>query len=322
MPALKVYDGTSWQYLSGFGSTSLLATKIYNPGVAALYTSSSGTFADMDATNLVVTFTAPASGTVLVSLTAWAQVANSGAVLSWNLRSGSSDVTGTASAVSYAAGSGDIEERNNHRFVITGLTPGTSYTYKWGFARTLGTGNVYTKAGGAEGQAVMEVWDAQPGGGAPIGSSVVIDVAHKRRTAGDLTLNSTTWADVDNNLDLVLTAAVGDEVEVSVSGFWGNTGVYAFLDCVSLVGGSPVNSWASNGTPNASGQGVRGWWGKISSDEPITGSISRTLVSGDISSGTVTLRLRYRTFTATNRTFLASTADQFWWGAQVLRPPA
>lgn len=154
------------------------------------------------------------------------------------------------------------------------------------------------------------------------GSSVVIDVAHKRRTAGDITVNNTSWTDLDNNLDLVLTAAIGDEVWVSASGFWGNAGVYAFLDCVSIVGGSPVNSWASNGAPNASGQGVRSWWGKVSSDEPIGGTVARTLVSGDISSGTVTLRLRYRTFTATNRTFLASTADQFCWGAQVLRPPA
>lgn len=174
---------------------------------------------------------------------------------------------------------------------------------------------------GSNGQVLTRVGGV-PTWAAPSGSSVVIDVAHKRRTAGDITVNNTSWTDLDNNLDLVLTAAIGDEVWVSASGFWGNAGVYAFLDCVSIVGGSPVNSWASNGAPNASGQGVRSWWGKVSSDEPIGGTVARTLVSGDISSGTVTLRLRYRTFTATNRTFLASTADQFCWGAQVLRPPA
>lgn len=152
------------------------------------------------------------------------------------------------------------------------------------------------------------------------GTSVVIDFAHARRTAGNLTINGTSWANLDTGLDLVLTAAAGDEVLISVTGFWGGEAVYAFLDAVSIVSGSPVNSWASNGAPDASGQGVRSWWGKTGTDWDIGGSISRTLVSGDISGGTVTLRLRTRTFSSANKTFLASTSDQFWWGAQVLRP--
>jgi hypothetical protein len=43
-------------------------------------------------------------------------------------------------------------------------------------------------------------------------------------------------------------------------------------------------------------------------------------VSGDISGGTVTLRLRYRQTSAVNRDLFATSDIPFMWGAEIIRP--
>jgi hypothetical protein len=152
---MEVWSGDT----TGGGTSTypLLATKKYNPGSATSVGTTSTTFADVDATNLVVTFTAPASGSVIVVLTAAAHT-NTTVLLGWGLRSSGADVTDSKANVGYS--SGDVQPRISSRVLITGLTVSTSYTYTWSHARTAGTGTCSTEYGGATGPAVMEVWSA------------------------------------------------------------------------------------------------------------------------------------------------------------------
>jgi hypothetical protein len=119
----------------------------------------SATFVDADATNLAVTFIAPASGNVLVRLSGMADIGSDGTFALWNLRDTGGDIAATAGGVTRLAQS----HYASRPITITGLTPGTSYTYKWGFA----TSNVshasrilIDDGTGVAPPAVMEVWSA------------------------------------------------------------------------------------------------------------------------------------------------------------------
>lgn len=138
-------------------SGTLLAVTSYNPATETAVTTTSATFADIDATNLAVTFTAPASGTVIVTLDALL-VAGTTTTLHWNLRSAGADVAGTQKRMAYNGPSNQI--RGGARIRVAGLTAGSSYTYTWGHARTVGTDNAQTIYGGTVGAAIMEVWAA------------------------------------------------------------------------------------------------------------------------------------------------------------------
>jgi hypothetical protein len=150
-------------------------------------------------------------------------------------------------------------------------------------------------------------------------SGVLKDYAFANRTSGNVTCNSTTWANVDTGIDLVLAAAAGDTIEVGTSFKWGNEAVWIFLTASTIVGGSPVSH---AGPASASGEGVSGWGGAgdSSSTQHRGCSVMFTLVSGDISSGTVTLRLRYRTATAANRTLEANADKPLHWWAKNIGP--
>jgi hypothetical protein len=127
----------------------------------------------------------------------------------------------------------------------------------------------------------------------------------KTRTAGDLTLNSTTWADVDTALDITLPARVGDELEASAIGTVGATAVTTIFDVATIVSAAVVNYFTGGGGATL----VEGSWLIPASalSFPIAGvPAPYTVVSGDLSGGTVTCRLRYRTNTATNRTLRAT----------------
>lgn len=127
------------------------------------------------------------------------------------------------------------------------------------------------------------------------------------RTAGDITVNGTSWANLSTTTDLVVAAETGDILEVCLSGLGGNEGVDMFIDVVTLVSGSPVNSFGSQGAVNASGQGVLAWRSNASVLTSVGGSVFWKVVAGDISSGNVTCRFRARTSpTATNKTFYSS----------------
>lgn len=147
-------------------------------------------------------------------------------------------------------------------------------------------------------------------GGIPSNAPIYANFVRNDRTAGDLTLNSTTWADVDNGLDATVAAETGDWLLVGLSAFWGNQASVGFLDAVSLVAGAPVNSITLKGAPNNSAFGVLAWGGAVSQQGYAGGAIPYQVQAGDLSTGNVTLRLRYRTFSAVNKTL----------GAQALIP--
>lgn len=132
------------------------------------------------------------------------------------------------------------------------------------------------------------------------------DFAQIRRSTGSYTINGTTWADVDTGLDLVLAASSGDVVEFSLSGLAGSEATDLFLDVVTWVSGAPVTSFATLGAVGAASQGVLAWRGVGSALENLGGNAFVELAAGDISSSTVTLRLRARTNTAVNKTLFGS----------------
>ena len=141
--------------------------------------------------------------------------------------------------------------------------------------------------------------------------------ARFKRTAGSLTLNSTSWADiptVGTSADFVINATVGDIVEVALVGGFNNEAVEGFLDFVTVVGGVVTNSFGADGAPSNSHGGILAWRGLSSRFEFMGGSFFRTLAAGDISAGTVTLRLRGRTGTLANKTLFATTDTplEYW----------
>jgi hypothetical protein len=147
--------------------------------------------------------------------------------------------------------------------------------------------------------------------------------ARFKRTAGDLSLNSTVWSDlptISTSGDLTINATTGDVVVVAACGLWSTENVDANLDVVTIVAGSVVNSFGADGTPSNSHSGIRSWSALGPAYWTIGGNFYRTLVSGDISSGTVTLRVRYRTGIASNKTLFGSTNNPFEYFAQNLGP--
>ncbi len=132
---------------------ALLAVVQYN--VSTTYTTVSNTLVDVDAANLAITFTTPVSGRVLVVLGA---LGDTTAVLTdgqfWGLRESTSIV-----ADNFIMGNAAAASRGTARILITGLTPGSLHTYKWGIRRAA-AGTVHLYCGGANGPAIMEVWTA------------------------------------------------------------------------------------------------------------------------------------------------------------------
>lgn len=137
------------------------------------------------------------------------------------------------------------------------------------------------------------------------------DYAAAKRTAGNITLNSNNaWADVNTGLDLTLAAAAGDVIEYSVNAYLANQAVDVFFDVVTVVSGSPVNSFARDAAPAnpPTSLGFSGWLCVTGLFQQVTGSVFRTLAAGDISSNSCLLRLRYSGNAAVNRTLYADTA--------------
>lgn len=152
----------------------------------------------------------------------------------------------------------------------------------------------------------------------PVGT--IKDFAMAKRTSGNITANSTSWANLDTGLDLALIASVGDVIEVGLSAYYGGAeNVSIGLDVVTVVGGSPVTSLS--GADGASDFGVQAWANRVAGITNIGGTIlGPALTSADISSGTVTLRLRYRTHIGSNKTVSANTNEPFHWYAKNLGP--
>lgn len=134
---------------------SLLAYKVHTAGDE---TTTSASLADMDATNAVVTFTAPDSLDVLVRMTGvCAPQQTAAAYVSMGLRESTSDIAGAVgeSIVARAAAAATPEYRAySIAFPLINISAG-SHTYKASWATSAGTAN---HKANASAPFVMEVW--------------------------------------------------------------------------------------------------------------------------------------------------------------------
>jgi hypothetical protein len=155
---------------SSASAASLLARQQYAPGTLATLTTSSGSLVAIDTTNLTVSFTAPASGAVLVRLSGAIKGASGATVPSgvvWGLcvhstttPAGDSAMVPVTSTFLASTAQADI--------LITGLTPSTVYQYDWAWAAPGANPNLLAQAVSTSGAqstaqgspAVMEVWSA------------------------------------------------------------------------------------------------------------------------------------------------------------------
>lgn len=173
--ARNVEGGTGREHASGtdwvhavvasdlFRPGTILAQTNYRPtnNTSMSVTATAVAMADVDATNLAVTFIAPPSGKVNVELEALC-VPPATATLFWGLREASALVADTPQYVGF-----DSMNLGRARVTcpVSGLTPGTSYTYKWAAKVGSGTGTIY--AGG----------DGTGSGANPYGTAIMRVVA-------------------------------------------------------------------------------------------------------------------------------------------------
>lgn len=182
------------------GASGCLAASSYSPAANTLFSTTSTAWADVDAANLLVSFTVPASGKVLVRLTAYADVSTNTQQYYWGLRSGTTNVNGSAGLATRSADGQTV----SIACIISGLTPGAVVTYKWahavsgGASGRIGVGpginaaNSSTSAGMPPG--IMEVFDAAPGSG---GSSPAVACLVKKTAVQSLANNTTTKVTFD-----------------------------------------------------------------------------------------------------------------------------
>lgn len=121
----------------GSGSGGFLAYSKYAPVTNTIYAASSSTLADVDATNLKVTFTAPASGNVVITVCLTADCSGAGTFGFVGLREGSSDISSALFTTRDTSQSAPL----TFKFYITGISAG-SHTYKLSHART-GSGSPF-----------------------------------------------------------------------------------------------------------------------------------------------------------------------------------
>lgn len=143
---LKEFDGSG-------GGSGLIGLTAYAPGTNTNILAGTATsITAVDATNLTVTFTAPPSGKVVVELEALMGMTST-ANGYWGLLDGANAQVGKTN---YMTGLGGTSNRLKASIVVTGLTAGTSYTYKWAYLTNTSTFNIY--GGPAYGDAIMRVW--------------------------------------------------------------------------------------------------------------------------------------------------------------------
>ena len=157
MSAAELADGLRRQ-------GGLIGCTQYGPSARTGKTTTSTSLAAIDTTNMTVSFTAPASGQVLVRLTAFVVTA-AGVSSFWALFTHGT-TTQVGNSMQYASGAGNVTVTT--ACLVTGLTPGTTYQWDWAWGVQSGTATIEIQATtgvpasfalqGAP--AVMEVWAA------------------------------------------------------------------------------------------------------------------------------------------------------------------
>lgn len=155
-----VHAVTPKDFDAASGGSGLIARTVYYPAGDLTYsiTSTSATLADIDATNLIITFTAPPSGKVHVGIELLRSTPT-GNQIYFGLRDAVGLITNSIQYSGHAPGAADDIHRVRHTIPVDGLTPGTSYTYRLAAKVSGGTGTVYYGVGaGTFGPIIMEVW--------------------------------------------------------------------------------------------------------------------------------------------------------------------
>lgn len=157
----------------------------------------------------------------------------------------------------------------------------------------------------------------------PVGSQsgtvpYLIGTARSKRTAGNIGTTSTTYVAVDTATDLTIPGvATGDVLEVQANFRWNDDAELAFMDAATWVSGAAVNYVSAS--VGASGHGVGGWLGQVSQRMACGGSVEYVLQSGDISSGSVTVRFLFKTNGGASKSIIANTNQPFHVNAKVWR---
>lgn len=133
----------------------LLAFHAYDPDPPSVIDAVTQSFVDVDPTNLAITFTAPASGKVLVELSGYTVIPLDQTSSAWALREGSSRISYGVSVLTSGSLPGAISAYTTAEFYISGLTPASVHTYKWAHKSSNITGGrktqlVYGHTGGTD----------------------------------------------------------------------------------------------------------------------------------------------------------------------------
>lgn len=153
---------------------ALLAGKLYDPAAAATVATSAAGLAmtAIDTTNLRLTFTAPPNGAVLVRLRGAVSGAVTSPAMLWGVIENSPSA-GTlrgrmAPLVGRTGGAANQETACSVEYVVTGLTPGNSYTWDAAYGVETGVASSVIRIGGPNDTTVgnagagfaFEIWEA------------------------------------------------------------------------------------------------------------------------------------------------------------------
>lgn len=141
----------TWTKVGGSsGGGSLLGEAQFAPSTATTYTLSSQHFAAVDSTNLAVTFTAPSTGTVVVTSQLLIAPASGVAPLYMGLLSAGSVIGPTA--LVYSESSSSVSALLcRPSFVVSGLAAGSAYTFELAYSVTSSGSSATAYAGNAGG---------------------------------------------------------------------------------------------------------------------------------------------------------------------------
>lgn len=143
-----------------------------------------------------------------------------------------------------------------------------------------------------------------PGAGG--GSAGSLAFAEARRASTDLNFNTTGWQNVDTALDLTIAAAAGDKVIYSPNFTPGSTNNTFSFDVATIVSAAIVNYFCT-GTSTPAGSGLPGWRRDGGTGAyGVSGGFVYTVQAGDVSSGTITMRLRINPSSTTSRVISAT----------------
>ena len=124
------------------------------------------------------------------------------------------------------------------------------------------------------------------------------------RTAGDYSVTSTTWTNLDTSLDLQMECQVGDIIRVHINAMWGSQVNTGYLNVCTVVSNNPVNFVGP--TEQSGNTGIPAWIGQSSMAGPIGAAKRYMVAAGDLTSGQVTFRLRTMVNAATPPKILAA----------------